>query len=123
VDSRRAPTWILLGHLPDMVPNLGAHFRPANPVCPRSPAPEKAATGPLPADNGVGLDDHQSIGPPGPKSTKGNPEELVPLPQARVWPFPFEDDDLLAQGQNFKTKLRAAAEEAANVEEQGNDEL
>jgi hypothetical protein len=33
------------------------------------------------------------------------------------------DHDLLAQGQDLHAKLMAATEEAANVEEQGNNEL
>lgn len=77
----------------------------------------------MPADHGFGLDDNQSGGPPGPKAAKGNQKKPVPLPQSRTGPFPFEDDDLLAQCQDLQAKLVVAADESVKVEEQGNNEL
>ena len=77
----------------------------------------------MPADHGVGLDDNQDVRPSEPKSTKGNPKKPVTPLQSRTWPFSFEDDDLLAQGQNLQAELVAATDEGVKVEEQGDNEL
>src|SRR5881398_128356 len=60
MDARSAPEGICQAHFADQLPNFERHLRPADSSS-RLPAPEQAETSPMPAQNGVGLDDREDI--------------------------------------------------------------
>ena len=71
-----SPTRILCREAQDQRPDLFGDSRPAA-AGPRSPTPVQPKTDPVPADDGLGLDDDQNIGPAGPEAADGGPEEPV----------------------------------------------
>ena len=65
----------------------------------------------MPADDGLGLDDDQDVGPPGPKAVEGCPEEPAEGVQFGLRSLPFEHGDLLPEGEDFEGRVAATAEE------------
>ena len=65
----------------------------------------------MPADDGLGLHDDEDVSPAGPKTTQGRPEEPVGRVQGWAGALPFEDRDLLAEGENFKRNVTSTAQE------------
>jgi hypothetical protein len=76
VDFGDFPTRILRRQAPDQRPDLLRDSWPAA-TGPGTPAPVQPKTGPVPADDGVGLDDDEDVGPAGPAAAEGRPEEPV----------------------------------------------
>jgi len=56
---------------------------------------------PMPAHNGIGLNDHQRRFPFPSDSRQHNPKESIPSEQSRTRQVSFEDAQLLAQGNIF----------------------
>jgi hypothetical protein len=57
----------------------------------------------MPADDGLGLDDNEDVGPAGPAAAERRPEEPVQGVQCRLRPFSFEHGDLLSEGEDFES--------------------
>jgi hypothetical protein len=77
----------------------------------------------VPADDGLGLDDDQDVGPPGPKAVEGCPDEPVEGVQFGPRSLPFEHRDLLPEGEDFEGRVAATAEEDTGHGEDGEDEF
>ena len=122
VDFRCAPTRVLFRHLADQSSNLLGDLRP---TAARSgtPTPIQPKTRAVPADDGLGLDDDQDVGPMGPEAAEGRPEEPVEGVQGRPRPFAFEHGDLLSEGEDFEGGIASTAEEDTDHGEDGEDEL
>jgi len=110
VDLRCAPADILLCHPADEITNLSGDPRPATPRS-GSPEPVETEAGAVPADDGLGLDDDQNVGPPAPKAVEGCREEPVEGVQFGPRSLPFEHGDLLREGEDFEGRVTATAEE------------
>jgi hypothetical protein len=67
----------------------------------RLPSPEHPESGPLPADDSLRPENHQWSFPFGPSSLQYHPETPIPAVELWLWHWPFEDDDLVPQRQNF----------------------
>ncbi|HTP31975.1 MAG TPA: hypothetical protein VMJ75_07375 [Candidatus Acidoferrales bacterium] len=76
----------------------------------------------MPTDDGFGLDDNQRILPARPGRLQDCPEQLIQKAQRRPGPFPLQDGPLLAQGEDFDSKVSATLKERASGGDQGKDE-
>ena len=65
----------------------------------------------MPADHGLGVDDDEDFGPAGPNVAEGGPEESVQGVQYWPRPFPFQDSDLLTEGEDFDGGIAPTAKE------------
>jgi hypothetical protein len=65
----------------------------------------------VPGDDGLGLDDDQALGPIAPHAAQGSPEQPIQPIQTGTGPFPFEDRNLLSQGEDFQGGVAPTAEE------------
>jgi hypothetical protein len=98
LDARGAPRWILPGHLPDQIANLGVNPWPANPGGSGLPSPVEPETLPMPTDDRVGLDNDENRPPSLPQSGKPDPEYAVALAQSGALGLLLQDRQLLAKG-------------------------
>ena len=88
-----------------------------------TPTPVETKAGAMPADDGLGLDDDEDIGPAGPAAVQRRPEKAVQGVQFGPRPFPFQYGDLLSEGKDFEGCVSPTAEEDADDREDGEDEL
>ena len=122
VDLRCAPADILLCHPVDEIANLPGDPRPAASRS-GSPAPVEMEAGAVPTDDGLGLDDEQDVGPPGPKAVEGCPDEPIEGVEFGPPSLPFEHGDLLPEGEDFEGRVAATAEEYTDHGEDGEDKF
>lgn len=66
--------------------------------------PEKTKAGPVPRNDGLGLDQEESVGPTRPELPEGYPEQAIEAVESRARSFPFPDDELLAESYVLQTK-------------------
>ena len=71
-------------------------------------------TSAVPSDDGLRLHDDEDVSPAGPTAAQGRPEEPVGGVQGRSGAFPFEDRDLLSEGEDFEGGVASTAEENTN---------
>jgi len=77
MDSWGAPEGVRGGHAGDQSLDLGMDGRATSGRAARELAPVLAEAAPLPAQDGVGGDDHEGLPPPGPDSSQPDPEEAI----------------------------------------------
>ena len=121
VDPRSTPSWILLRHLADEAADLGAGRRA---TAPRLPAPEEAERAAVPGDHGLRPDQDQAVFPAAPATQGQGPEGSVPAREGQSGVSrPFEDTELVPEGQDFSREGRASAnqgdQEAKEEPDQG----
>ena len=95
VNLRCAPGTIFSSQAADQASDLLRHFGPPA-TTPRPPAPVEAEAGAMPAHNGLGFHDQQSVLPSRPDPPEPYPEEAVQSLHCRSLLFAFEDSKLLA---------------------------
>ena len=110
VDLGGSPVRVLFGQATDQTPDLLGDLRPAA-ARPGSPTPVETKTGAVPADDGLGLDDDEDVGPAGPEAAEGGPEESVQGVQYWPRPLAFEHGDLLSEGEDFEGGIASTAKE------------
>jgi hypothetical protein len=94
----RAPRWIVRNHAEDEFAEFTADALPARANgMPREPGPIQLETGPVPAHNGLRLDENQCLPPPGPEAPQNHPEQSVGSGNARTGMSPLQDGKLLAE--------------------------
>jgi hypothetical protein len=76
VDFGGSPTRILRRQAPDQRPEFFSSLLPTS-ARSGTPTPVQPKTRAVPADDGLGLDDDQDVGPTGPEVAEGRPEEPV----------------------------------------------
>lgn len=113
MDLRSAPGRILHCQPTNQVSDLLAHFWSAAGWA-RSPSPEQAEACPMPTDHGLRFHDNQHIRPSRPDLLQGGPEQTIQAVQCRPRPFPFEDSNLLPEGEDFQCQIGTTAEEDAD---------
>jgi hypothetical protein len=79
------------------------------------PAPVETKAGTVPADYRFWFHNDESIAPAKPKMPKCRPEESVQGMQRWPRPFSFENSNLPAQGEDFKSGIGPAAEKDAKI--------
>jgi hypothetical protein len=110
VDLRCSPIGVFPCHTADHGPDLLRHSG-STAMRPGSPAPVKAETCAMPADDGLRFHNDQSLLPSRPASSEPDPQNPINAVHCWSWMFPFEHSDLLAQRQYFERSIGAAAEE------------
>jgi hypothetical protein len=79
VNPRRTPEGVGLGHPSDERADLRGDGRAAGSVPTALPGPDEPEAGPLPADDGVGLDDGESLRPAVPQVGQQDPDRMKRL--------------------------------------------
>ena len=91
-------------HGGDELSNFRAESRPANPGS-RLPRPVEPPALAVPAQHGLGLDDHQVLAPPGPEALQPYPNKAILKAEARVAICPQGDLELVAEDKVFESDL------------------
>jgi hypothetical protein len=98
-DSRDSPRHILARRLSNQPTDL--RLDPwVTRLFPRLPSPTESESPPVPADDRLGLDDHEVGLPVGPKSREPDPQDPVRLSKSRAFHRALEDAELVAQCQD-----------------------
>jgi hypothetical protein len=104
VDAGSTPGRILARHPDDEPANLRVQPRPARRSREDGPvAPEGL---PMPADDGVRLDDHEGLLPAVPRPTQRHPKQTLFALQSRKASHSRQHGDLLAKGDVFERQVR-----------------
>jgi hypothetical protein len=111
MDAGRAPQRIRRGDSGDQGLDFGGDGRPAHCGPAGELGPVVAEASPLPAQHGVGSDDHEGFLPPGPQPGQPSPEETIARPQLRPLRRPLEHGELVAQGQVLEGEAAVPAAE------------
>ena len=77
---------------------------------PGLPSPEDPEPGPLPTDDSLGLEDHQSTFPMGAESLQQDPDQSIPKVELGLVGLAFEDRDLVPEGQDLQGEFMFRAE-------------
>jgi hypothetical protein len=77
----------------------------------------------MPADHSLGLHHDEDLGPPGPNTAQGRPEQPVRAVQLWARPLAFEHGDLLPEGEDLNYSVMPTAEEDAERAQEREDEL
>ena len=113
MDLGRSPIRVLCCQAPDQTADFIGDLGPAATRA-GTPMPVEPENGAVPADDGLGLHHDEGVGPAGPKAAAGRPEESVRRVQYWPRPFPFEDRDLLSEGEDFQGRVASSTEEDAD---------
>ena len=112
MDSRRSPSYVLTAHAPDQSTDLCVDFRTAG-LASRFPSPVELKTVAVPANNCLGLDDHETGSQVCPEPRQPNPEDPVTPPKSRAFHRTLEDAELVAKSQYIRGKRCTSEEERA----------
>jgi len=87
---------------------------------PTLPAPVEAKTLTVPAENGLRLDEDESLPPSGPELGEPNPHQSIGGPKLGSPPcaLPFEDEELVAEGLHLGVERSAAPEQGSKRRKQ-----
>jgi hypothetical protein len=96
-NARRSPRHVLLRHAADQDNDITWDRRATGSAPARLPAPEHTEAATVPADHGLGLDEHQPVAPAGEPPRQKHPEEPVAPAQGRPWLLAEEHRELLTQ--------------------------
>ncbi len=101
MNSRRTLGGIGPAHLKDELSDFVGDRRPAWPVRSALPTPVEAETLPVPAQDGLRLDEDESVTPSGPDPGEVGPQESIEGPKrdAPSHALALEDEELMAQGE------------------------
>jgi hypothetical protein len=104
--------------LPQFLGNPGSTAAPSG-----APAPVETKAGAVPANGSFYFDNHEDIGPAGPKAAERGPEQ--PVTGVQGWPrsLALEDGDLLAESQNFEGSIGSCAKQSAHGSQEADKEL
>ena len=112
VNSRRTPGGIGPVHLKDELSDFVGDRRPAGPVRSALPTPIEAETLPVPAEDGLRLNEDESATPSGPDLREVGPQESIggPKRDAPSRALALENEELMAQGEYLGLERSPAAE-------------
>src|ERR1035438_9845197 len=98
--------------MPNQFSDLRGH--PRSTAAPgRFPTPIPAESGPVPSDQGIGLDDNQYFFPTRPEPPQHDPEQPVVGSQDWTRVLPFEDGDLLPKSQDLQSEVASGTHQDA----------
>jgi hypothetical protein len=127
VNPRCAPKWVGLGHLADEIADVYRHLRSSGPSRSALPFPVQPEPSSVPSDDGFGLDQCQRLSPIGPVSQQENPEDSVPIGQARPFRVSFQDIELMTERKVFQGQcasgLQRGEQRAEENENHGSDDI
>jgi hypothetical protein len=108
VDSGSAPGWILDSHADDLLAQILADgFSPGALPAAGQPGPVPRKPRPVPAHDGIGLDQDQSLFPARPNPAQNHPKEFVGSSKSGLRMAPFQNCELLTKSQVFQEKVAA----------------
>ena len=122
VDAGSSPGRVLARHGVEGSPNLGPGDRSADRFASRAKAPVKPKAFPVPSNDGVRLHDQKRIRPLRPHSAQQNPEQSVGTVHVHPFSPPFQDDQLLPQGDDFKSQVMTRPNKASQPYEHTADQ-
>ena len=99
------PPPVLECHPPDELSSFGVDSWPTRSPPPRLAGPEPTEALAVPADDGLGLYDHERALPPAPHTTKQDQEEAIGARQVRAPALVLQDGDLLAKRRVLDRKV------------------
>ena len=108
-------------HGGDELSNFRAESRPANPGS-RLPRPVEPPALAVPAQHGLGLDDHQVLSPPWPEAPEPYPNNAILTAEARVAIGPEGDLELVAEDDVFKRDVATRSKEGKKTADQEREE-
>ena len=126
VNLGSAPVGIVLGQASDQIPDF---LRDPGSAAARtgSPPPVETKASTMPADDGLGFDNQEDIGPARPEAAESHPKQPVASLQWRPRSMAFEHGDLLAQSEDLQgcvaSRTEKNAESTQHREEQLDHEL
>ncbi len=102
VNPWSSPGWIRSMHLDDQLSDFGCDRRPARRLRSALPTPVEAEALAVPAEDGLRLDEDESLAPSGPDPGEVGPQESIGglKRDAPSRALALEDEELLAQGFN-----------------------
>jgi hypothetical protein len=124
VDSGSAPECVRHAHLPDQVADLTSGVRPSATSSTAFPCPIKAEAFPVPGNNGVWLNDHETCAPVRPQA--GEPDPQDPIGCSKVRAFlgrAFKDVELVTKGEDLSLQGSAGPKATAQGREQRSQSL
>jgi hypothetical protein len=77
----------------------------------------------MPADDGLWFHDDEDVGPAGPDTAKGGPEEPVDRVQGRLRSLALEHCDLVSQGKYLQGGVATRTEEDSDCDQERKDEF
>ncbi len=96
MDARRAPEGIGEGHGADELCNLASDRRSTGSTASGLPVPEGAEALPVPANDGLRLNDMERFAPPRPPLREPHPEEAIESSEPRSLRAAAEQGELLS---------------------------
>src|SRR4051812_15702352 len=81
VNAGCTPTRVVLAHHPNQISNLLRLFGPTWLATANLPRPKQTEALPVPSNNGLGFDDHQSGFPLAPEAPETHPEDSIVIRQ------------------------------------------
>src|ERR1035438_7955028 len=115
-----APRWIDRPHSTDELNQFPVLSRSPNSTA-RLPSPKEPEPGPLPADDRLGAEDHQSTSPTGPQSLQSDPDQSIARAELGFVDLAFEDRKLVPQGQDLQGELVLGTEPGQKVAQERGD--
>ena len=122
MDAGSSPGRVLARHGVEGSPNLGPGDRSANRFASGAKAPVQTEAFPVPSNDCVRLHDQKRIRPLRPHSAQQNPEQSVGTAQVRPFSPPFQDYQLLPQGDDFKSQVMTRPNKASQPYEHTTDQ-
>ena len=123
-DALVTPKWVLPGQLQHQPPALGRKQRPTRTALAAKRCPATMDQRPMPAENRGRLHQEQSTG--GQLAAEGNQDQAIGHPPARSWSCASEDEQLLAEDEEFEIAIGGCAatkdEEVDQQAEEGIEE-
>ncbi len=121
VDARRTPGGIGPMHFKDELSDFVGDRRPARRYRSALPTPVEAETLPVPAEDGLRLDQDESLAPSGPELGEPDPQQSIGGPKLGSPPraLALEDEELMAQGEHLGLECGPAAEQRSERCENG----
>ncbi len=100
------PQWVGQAHPSDQGSGLRVYSRPSTAAVSALPSPEHPESLPVPADDGLGLDDHERPLPTAPPPPEDGPEGPIEVGQGRP-ALGLEDRELLPESEILEGELPA----------------
>src|SRR5512137_2589658 len=109
MDPRRTPKKVLMGHLCDQLADFAGNPRaPAAPATPCSISPSRCPAVSAPAQDRLGLQDHQAFTPLRPPARQQDPKQPINAPEARATSSAaLQHGNLMAQRDRFQQQRLA----------------
>jgi hypothetical protein len=108
MDLRRTPEWVLATHSPDELAYVLRHGRSSTSTMATLPSPEQTKSLPLPANDGICLQDHQHSPPFRPTPGEQSPKPTICGTQSWSFHRSLQNIELMTKSQDFNLECGTA---------------